>query len=175
MRRRISKFDLEKLIKENMGVSEIARTLHASKSTISERCKNLGLKPVNKRGIGTGLVLSQGDNRKLDPVGQLRKINKLTLEILEEAMAALRKDSKAGKKIINPLGLIFKSMSQIESQIKTEFSILEGLHEMEAQQSFKEFSEEVLSVIEEVDPDVKREIIKRLHERKTARATFGRA
>ncbi len=174
MRRRISKFDLEKLVKDGKGVSEIGRILQASKSTISERCKTLGLKPVNKRG-GTGLILSQGDNRKLDPVGQLRKINKLTLEILEKAMGALREDSKAGKKIINPLGLIFKSMSQIESQIKTEFSILEGLHEMEAQQSFKEFSEEVLSVIEEVDPDVKREIIKRLHERKAARATFGRA
>lgn len=173
-KKRISDFDLKKYVGQGMGVSEIAKVLQASKGTISERCKKLELKPMVRRsiGVGKGVALSPGGDGKL---GQLRKINKLTIEILEKAMNALKDEEKAGEKIVNPLGLIFKTMGQIESQIKTEFSILEGLHSMEVEQSFREFSEEVLGVIEEVDPDVKKEIVRRLRERKATHAAIGRA
>lgn len=170
---RITKLDLERCVDAGLSVIEIAKSLGAGKSSISERCKKLGLKPVKKRR--RSLVISTAGSGNHNALGQLRQINSITLEILQKAMKALEEESKAGGKIVNPLGLIFKAMSQVESQIKTEFSILEGLHEMEAQEDFREFSEEVLSVIEEVDPDVKRGIVKRLHERKAARSTFGRA
>jgi len=174
-RRRISKFDLEEDVKGGLSVSEIARKREASKSTISERLKSLGLKPVVKRGNRKGLVVSQGGNKGPDAIIQLRKINAITLEILQKAMDALREDSKAGEKIKNPLALVFKAMSQVESQIKTEFSILEGLHSMEVEEADREFREEVLEVIGEVEPNVKKEIVKRLQERREARSFIARA
>jgi hypothetical protein len=165
--------DYEKCVDDGLSLTELSRALGVSKSTACERCKKYGLIPVKKRR--RSLIVSTAGSGNHNALGQLRQINSITLEILQKAMKALEEESQSGGKITNPIALVFKAMSQVESQIKTEFSILEGLHEMEAQQDFREFSEEVLSVIEEVDPDVKREIIKRLHERKAARSTFGRA
>lgn len=50
-RKRISKEDLERCVKLNMGVSEIARELGASKSTISERCKSLLKDKLHKESL----------------------------------------------------------------------------------------------------------------------------
>ena len=50
-RKRISKEDLERCVKAGMGVSEIARALGASKSTISERCKSLLKDKLHKESL----------------------------------------------------------------------------------------------------------------------------
>jgi hypothetical protein len=50
-RKRIWKADLERCVKAGMGVSEIAKELGASKSTISERCKGLLKEKLHKEAF----------------------------------------------------------------------------------------------------------------------------
>jgi hypothetical protein len=168
-RQRISRSDLEGLVVQGKGVSEMARLLQASKSTISERCKRLGLKPVGS--AQNSMVLDQDVDitMKGDPVSQLRKINGLTLEILDKSMRSLR----ASKKAKDPLGASLRCMKEIRGQIATEFSILQGLHDMELREAEREFREEVLQILGEVDQNVKDELIKRLEERKLARRAIS--
>jgi len=167
-RQRISRSDLESLVGQGKGVSEMARMLQASKSTISERCKRLGLKPV---GSSTNSIVPQGGNitMRADPVGQLGKIRGFTLEILDKSMRSLR----GNKKVRDPLGASLRAMKEIRGQIETEFSILQGLHDMELREAEKEFREEVLQILGEVDSNVKDELIKRLKERKLARTAIS--
>ena len=52
---RISRSELEKLVSEGKGVSQIARELQASKSSISERCKRTWFSPSQGlRGLQGG-------------------------------------------------------------------------------------------------------------------------
>jgi exonuclease I len=165
----ISRTDLEEDVKALLTVSQIARKRKASKSSVSERCKRLGLSPVGS--ARNPVVPAQGVDISMrgDPVSQLRKINGLTLEILEKAMASLR----TSKKVKDPLGVCLRSMKEIRGQIETEFSILQGLHDMELREAEREFREEVLQILGEVDQNVKDELIKRLEERKLARRAIS--
>lgn len=165
---RISRRDIEKLVAEGKGVSEIARELQASKSGISERCKRMGLVPPKaKRGCKAVVLHGEG----VDPANQLQKINDLTIEILNKAIKAMRKQGSKG--ITDPLTSCLRAMKEIREQTSLRFSIAEKVYDLELRKAEVEFREEVLQVIEEVSPDVKAEILKRLKERRAARSVIG--
>jgi hypothetical protein len=174
-KQRISRLELERLVSEGQGVSQMARTLSASKSSISERCKRLGLVPPRAKSGSKAIVLSgSGDTgmKRLDPVNQLQKINALSIEILNKAVRVLRK--RGGDSITDPLSACLRSMREIRSQILTQFSIAERLYDLELREAEREFREEVLEIIGEVSEDVRAEIIKRLKERRLARKALER-
>jgi predicted HicB family RNase H-like nuclease len=168
-KQRISRLDLERCVKEGKGVSQIARTLQASKSNISERCKRIGLVPPKaKRGGCKAVVLhGTGDGVGLDPANQLQKINELSIEILNKAIRAMRK--QGSKSITDPLSSCLRAMKEIRDQTSLRFSIAERFYDLELRQAEAEFREETLQVIGEVDLNVREEIIKRLKERRLAR------
>jgi predicted HicB family RNase H-like nuclease len=172
-KQRISRLELERLVSEGKGVSEIARELQASKSNISERCKRIGLVPPKaKRGGCKAVVLhGTGDGVGLDPANQLQKINDLSIEILNKAIRAMRK--QGGNSITDPLSSCLRAMKEIRDQMSLRFSIAEKVHDMALREAEVEFREEVLQVIGEVDPHVREEILEKLKERRAARSALG--
>ena len=172
MKPRISKIDLERDVADGKTVSQIAKERQASKSSISERLKRLGLTPVKaKKGCRALISSSEGmDMQGVDPASQLQQINDLSIEILNKAIRSLRK--QGGKDITDPLSVCLRTMKELRDQMSLRLSIAEKVHDMALREAEQEFREEVLEVIGEVSTDVREKILERLKERRTARRAF---
>ncbi len=80
---KILNIELEQLVREGFGVSEIARKVGVSKGTVSKRLKALNV------AITKNATLRQAGEiveKKLDAIGQLQKINENANEILDLLM-----------------------------------------------------------------------------------------
>lgn len=171
---RVTKGDLEKLVDAGYSVTEISEKTGLAKSSVSERCKVLGLNPVRKSKKKGELVVFEGVEG-LGPMVRLRKIARVTDQALKKAISEFQLKAKNGGDIGKAINLLLKVVQEVRNQFQTELLAYEKVHHMAMAQSFKEFSEEVLSVIGEVDEDVKKRIVERLRERKASRSVLGTA
>lgn len=112
----------------------------------------------------------------LDTVGQLRKINEYANELLDLLMGVNQGDEdsikileECGYKCRDPRDLTLKTMKEIRGQLRLQLEILAALYDLK---TIQEFQDEVLAVISEIDPEVKNDIIRRLHERRAVRRAF---
>ena len=90
--KKISNLELEQLVREGNGVSEIARKLGVTKGAVSKRLKALNV------AITKDVTLHHaGDivEKKLDAIGQLQKINDYANELLDLLMRWNRGDEEA--------------------------------------------------------------------------------
>jgi predicted transcriptional regulator len=176
-----------KLLDSGMSQAAVARELGVTRQAISLRVKEL-------RGKTTRAVVvkrvDQCVEHKLDAVAQLQKINDSANELLDLCMAWGRGDEvalqvlesqrttrtvKVGDeevpvdefKFKDPRDLALKAMAEIRGQLKLQLEIFATLYDMKAA---AEFQEEVLTAIGEAAPDVRKQIIHQLNQRRAIRS-----
>ncbi len=170
--KKISNLELEQLVREGNGVSEIARKMGVSKGAVSKRLKAL------KVAISKDVTLfhaGQIVEKKLDAIEQLQKINDSANEILSQAMRRLRgekgpsgDDTDQALKN-NPRELALKAMAEIRGQLKVQLEIFKALYDLAA---VAEFQKEILTSIGEVAPDVRDKILRNLQKARAIRSTL---
>ena len=185
--KKISNLELDQLVREGNGVSEIARKLKVSKGAVSKRLKALNVaitKDVTLHHAGEIV------EKKLDAIGQLQKINDHANELLDLLMRWNRGDNEAIQilesqvrkvkvrgseeevteyKFKDPRELALKAMAEIRGQLNLQLEIFRALYDMTA---VAEFQKEVLTSIGEVAPDVRTKIIHNLQKRRAIRTTL---
>lgn len=184
---KISNIELEQLVREGLGVSEIARKVGVSKGTVSKRLKALNV-AINQRVVlhDAGQIVE----KKLDAIAQLQKINDSANELLDLLMAWGRGDQEALQilesqvrkvkirgseeeiteyKFKDPRELALKAMAEIRGQLNLQLEIFKCLYDMAA---VAEFQKEVLESIKEVAPDVRDKIVFNLQKRRAIRSTL---
>jgi AcrR family transcriptional regulator len=187
-RKKISNLELDQLVREGNGVSEIARKLKVSKGAVSKRLKAL------KVAITKDVTLHHAGEiveKKLDAIGQLQKINDYANELLDLLMRWNRGDKEALQilegqvrkvkvrgseeevteyKFKDPRELALKAMAEIRGQLALQLEIFKTLYDMAA---VAEFQKEVLAAIGEVAPDVRSNIIHNLQKARAIRSTLN--
>jgi len=185
--KKISNLELEQLIKEGNGVSEIARKLKVSKGAVSKRLKALNV------AITRDVTLHHAGEiveKKLDAIEQLQKINEYANELLDLLMRWNRGDEGALQilesqvrkvklrgseeeiteyKFKDPRELALKAMAEIRGQLTLQLDIFKALYDMAA---VAEFQKEVLMAIGEVSSDVRSKIIHNLQKARAIRSTL---
>jgi AcrR family transcriptional regulator len=187
--KKISNLELEQLVREGNGVSEIARKLGVTKGAISKRLKSL------KVAVTKDVTLHHAGEvveKKLDAIAQLQKINDYANELLDLLMRWNRGDDEAlqilesqvrkvkigrGKdaeevtefRFKDPRELALKAMGEIRGQLNLQLEIFRALYDMAA---VAEFQKEVLTAIGEASPDVRDKIIHNLQKRRAIRSTL---
>jgi len=186
---KVSNIELEQLVRQGLGVSEIARKVGVSKGTVSSRLKALNV------AINQNVTLHHAGEiveKKLDAIGQLQKINDYANELLDLLMRWNRGDDEAlrilegqvrkvkigrGKdaeeitefRFKDPRELALKAMAEIRGQLNLQLEIFKALYDMAA---VAEFQKEVLTAIGEVSPDVRERIIHNLQKARAIRSTL---
>ena len=135
---------------KKLSQAEAARELGVTRAAVCKRLKDL-------RGVQAGVVVAKKVERavdsKLDAIEQLHRINAKANELLDEAE--------------NDPHLSLRVMNEIRGQLKLQLEIFETLFSLQAA---KEFQDTILEAIGEVHPDVRREIIRRLNEKRAVRS-----
>ncbi|HYA91738.1 MAG TPA: hypothetical protein VEK32_09590 [Thermodesulfobacteriota bacterium] len=185
--KKISNVELEQLVREGNGVSEIARKLKVSKGAVSKRLKALNV------AITRDVTLHHAGEiveKKLDAIEQLQKINEYANELLDLLMRWNRGDEGALQilesqvrkvklrgseeeiteyKFKDPRELALKAMAEIRGQLTLQLDIFKALYDMAA---VAEFQKEVLMAIGEVSSDVRSKIIHNLQKARAIRSTL---
>jgi len=185
--KKISNLELEQLVREGNGVSEIARKLKVSKGAVSKRLKALNV------AITRDVTLHHAGEiveKKLDAIEQLQKINEYANELLDLLMGWNRGDEGALQilesqvrkvklrgseeeiteyKFKDPRELALKAMAEIRGQLALQLDIFKALYDMAA---VAEFQKEVLTAIGEVSSDVRSKIIHNLQKTRAIRSTL---
>ena len=187
-RTKLTNLELNKLVTNGLGVSEIARKVGVAKGTVSKRLKALNAavtKDVTLHHAGQIVEM------KLDAIGQLQKINDNANELLDLLMrwnrgdegalqileSQVRKVKVRGQEeevsdyhFKDPRELALKAMGEIRGQLNLQLEIFKALYDMKA---VAEFQHEVLTAIGEVAPDIRAKIIRNLKKARAVGSAFG--
>jgi hypothetical protein len=185
----ISIVQLEKLVRQGNGVSQIAKKMGVTKGAISKKLKALNVavtKDVSLHHAGDIV------ERKIDAIEQLQKINDYANELLDllmrwnrgdavalqvlESQAATKKvrvgdkaESVRQYKFKDPRELALKAMQEIRGQLNLQLDIFNTLYDMAA---VAEFQKEVLEAIENASPELRDQIVRNLQKARVVRSTL---
>ncbi len=185
----ISIVQLEKLVRQGNGVSEIAKKMGVTKGAVSKKLKALNVavtKDVSLHHAGDIV------ERKINAIEQLQKINdyanelldllmrwnrgdQVALQVLESQVA--RKKVRVGDKeefvqqykFKDPRELALKAMQEIRGQLNLQLDIFKTLYDMAA---VAEFQKEVLEAIENASPELRDQIVRNLQKGRVVRSTL---
>ena len=187
-RRLIPTAKVKQLATEGYGVSEIADKLEFTKSAISKALKRMNVAVVKETARQAPVIVEKGINA----IDQLQTINDHANWLLDHLMRWTKGDDEAiqilesqvaNKKVRvggevefvkeykfrDPRELALKAMLEIRGQLNLQLDIFKTLYDLRA---MKEFQEEVLAVIGEVDADVRQRIIDNLKKRRAIHSTL---
>jgi len=186
-RRLISIIELERLLSQGNGVSEIARKMGVTKGAVSKKLKALNIAITKNVAMHHAGEIVE---KKINAIEQLQKINDYANELLDLLMRWNRGDEGALQilesqvrkirvkgfeeevsdyKFKDPRELALKAMAEIRSQLSLQLDIFKALYDMTA---VAEFQKEVLTAIGEVAPNVRDKIIHNLQKARAIRSTF---
>jgi len=188
-RRKISLLELEQLVREGNGVSEIARKLGFTKGAVSKRLKKLKVATTKDVTLRSAPEVVE---RSINAVEQLQKINDYANELLgllmrwnrgdEEALQILESQvvnkkvrvggevkSVKDYKMKDPRELALKAMAEIRGQLKLQLDIFATIYNVSAA---AEFQKEVLQAIAEASQDVRDKIVHNLQKARAIRSTL---
>jgi DNA-binding transcriptional regulator GbsR (MarR family) len=163
-RKKFSNLELEPLIREGLGVSEIARKLGVSKGSVSKRLKELRV------GITKDVALrsaSQIVDRQINAMDQLNRINSLIhkeLNYIEENI-----ETAKGEERRELQDQRLKHVAEVRKQLHLLLDIAQALYNAE---EVKAFQETVLEEIGRASPEIQERIIEGLQQRRAIRSTF---
>lgn len=187
--RKISFIELEQLVREGNGVSEIARKLGVTKGAVSKALKRLNVALTKDVAFRSAPEIV---DKNLNAVEQLQKINKYANELLDllirwnrgddEALQVLEsqiadKKVRVGKKIEfvrefkfkDPRELALKAMAEIRGQLNLQLEIFKTLYDFQA---IAEFQREVLEAIGNASSEIRDKIVHNLQEARAIRSTL---
>lgn len=159
--------EMERLLRQGKSQREVAQVFGVSESAISHAKKSLRKNIVRTVGLERA---NKVVTAHLDVMGQLKRIN---LAICEELTRAKEGVAKAdGKDQLALQDIIIRLSSEIRRQLDLQMKIFELWYQG---RSVIEFQQIVLTAIEEVSPDLKEKIIRKLQERRAVRSSvkFG--
>ena len=176
-KRKISNVELEQLVRQGNGVSQIARILKVSKGTVSRRLKALNV------SVAKNVTLHHAGEivkKEINAAEQLLKINQNANELLDLLMACMNGDGEIKQKAMEkvapllgpksgPLDAAVKIKAEIRQQLKLQLEIFQALYDMQA---VAEFQREVLEAIGNASPEIRERIIHNLKERSAIRSTL---
>lgn len=181
-KRTISDVQLERLLRDGKGVSEIGRILKVTPGAVTKAIKRMRVavtKDVSLRSapevVGRGLdVLSQleavnRDAREiLDLVMRWQRGEPEALRVLENQRRVLKygedgtEEEVVQLRLKDPRELALRAMAEIRNQLEFQHKIIQSLYELK---NVAEFQHVVITVIGSVSPEARQEIIRRLTER----------
>jgi len=150
---KIDKVKLSQLLRAGKTQTECARYFGCSQASISSAIKRLSAMVVRaslERGHTTM-------DKVLDATTEIKKINRHANEILNEAR---EKGDPA---------TALRALAEIRQQLDLQLRILSTLYDLK---KVAEFQAQVLDVITEAAPQLKKEIIERLQERQAIRRSI---
>jgi transcriptional regulator with XRE-family HTH domain len=151
-REKIDDRELARLIDSGLTQAQVARRFGVSRAAVCQRLRELRGKTT--RAIVSKKVLTVVD-KKIDAIAQLLAINEKANQMLDEAES-------------DP-DLRLKVMAEIRGQLRLQLEIYQTMFDLKAVQ---EFMDETMAVIGQVEPEIRREIIRRLNERKSIRSAL---
>ena len=184
---KIDKLKLHKLLQQGKQQNEIAQLFGVTKGAISKAVKGLNISVVKNVALETAHKVVE---KNINTLAQLQKINDHANELLDllmrwnkgdnEALQILESQVRKVKvkgseeeiseyRFKDPRELALRCMAEIRGQLNLQLDIFKTLYDVEA---IAEFQKEVLTAIEEVSPDVRNTIIRRLKERKALRGSL---
>ena len=146
----------QKKIAEHFGVSESAVSM-AKKTLKNTIIRTIGLEKTNE--------VVEAD---LDLLCQLKKINRVINEELDRAREEIAEANFQDKKVLKEI--IIKLSGEIRKQLETGLRMVEVWDEHKL---WAEFREEVLNVLDEMQPGTRDEVIRRLKQRKILRGLIS--
>jgi len=164
-RGKISLVQLERLVREGNGVSQIAKKLGVAKGSVSKRLKDLRV------GITKDVVLRSAPqivDRQLNAMDQLKKINTLIngeLDYIEKNI-----ETATGQERRELQEQRLKHVAEVRKQLGLLLEIAQAIYNAEEVAAFQQ------SVLEEIGhaaPEVRDRILQRLNERRAIRSTIA--
>jgi hypothetical protein len=190
--RTIDPGEVERLRSAGLNGAEIAKSFGVTEGAISKVLKKLNLAVKQHPILQDTTSIMEA---RLDMAGQLMKINNTANELLDLVMSWARGDKVAlqvlesriadkkvrvGDKIAwvkefkmkDPREIALRAMAEIRGQIHLQMEIVQGIADMEEMAAFQK---EVLDAIGSVSPEIRKQIIERLKERRFLRSTLGQS
>lgn len=153
-KRKIDREKLARMLRKGKSQEDCAKHFGVTPAAISYARREIAV-AVYKHSALTPEVTNRISQENINIIGQLNAINEKALTLLEKAMTE------------NDKYIALNAMKEVRSQLGLQLEIYKTLFDFEA---IKEFQTEILNLLEEVDPDVKRRIIEKLKERRSIRS-----
>ena len=184
---KIDKLKLHRLLSSGKSQKEAAQVFGVTEGAISRVVKSLNISVVKNVALETAHKVVE---KNINTLAQLQKINDHANGLLDLLMRWNKGDNEAIQilesqvrkvkvkgteeeiseyRFKDPRELSLKCMAEIRGQLNLQLDIFKTLYDVEA---IAEFQKEVLSAIEEVSPNVRNAIIRRLKERKALRGSL---
>ena len=162
---KIPLFQLERLVSEGNGVSEIARKLGVTKGAVSKRLKSL------KVAISKDVALRSAPrivDRQINAMDQLKRINGLIngeLDYIEENIKTAK-----GRSRVELQEQRLKHVAEIRKQVSLLLDIAQTLYNAEEVAAFQQI---VLEEIGNASLETRERILQRLNQARAIRSTIG--
>ena len=163
-KKKISLIQLEQLVSEGNGVSQIARKLGVTKGAVSKAIKRLNIAFTKDVALRTAPKIA---DKKIDAMGQLTRVNDLINDELNYIQTIIQTTSGPERKELQAQQL--KHVAEVRKQLGLLLNIAEALYNAEEVAAFQQI---VLEEIGNAAPDVRDRILHRLHERRAIRSTL---
>ena len=181
---KIDRVKLNQMLSAGKSQKEIAQVFGVTEGAVSKARKELNIAVVKNVSLERA---HQVVEKNLNTVEQLQKINAHANEILDTLMRWSRGDKEALQilesqvrkvkvkgseeeiteyRLKDPRELALKAMAEIRGQLSLQLDIFKTLNDLQA---VAEFQKEVLTIIGEVDANVRDRIIQRLKEGRAIR------
>lgn len=160
---KIELIQLDKMLRQGSTQKECADYFKVSAPAVSQAQKRLKTHIIRTVALEKS---SQVMESHLDMMGQLRKVNNAINGELDRAQRDVEKAGALDKKGIQEV--MIKLSAEIRKQLTLQLAIAEVWHD---QKIVSEFQREVLGVLNEADPQLRHEVIKRLKEKRILRGS----
>jgi len=156
---------LDQLLRSGKNQRQCAQVFGVTESAVSKAKKSL-----KKNIIRTGSLEKAHDivENHLDMAGQLRKINGAINTELDKTRETASKAK--GDDLKNLQEIIIKMSAEVRQQLALQLRIFETWHDLKL---FAEFQAEVLRILDQMQPGVRDEAIRKLQEARALRGLAG--
>lgn len=162
--RKIPIIQLEQLVREGNGVSQIARKLNVTKGAVSKALKRLNV------AISKDVALRSAPQivrKNLDAMAQLININELINSELSYIEENIKTASTKERKELQDQKL--KHVAEVRKQLGLLLNIAQTFYSID---EVKRFQEIVIKAIGSVSPELRKEIIHALHQQGAIKSTI---
>lgn len=158
-RRKVDLIALQRLLEQGLTGVQMAQALGVQPPAVCKALKKLGLARAQDVTLESAKKINK---RKLNAMGQLERINSAIEKQLEEIQKELKTAEGPGKADLRDAQI--KHTAEIRKQLALLLDISRTLYDVE---QVKNFQEIVLEELNNVEPELRNRVLKRLRERRS--------